>query len=254
MLDIQGIYYDVEPSWRTEKSRGHNTLVYAAEGKVLYFIEDKQLELDKGEVLFIPNNLYRSWTNHPKESHKKYTAVFSWDESTKEIPPLFTDRIDLLRFKPRNIAYFEQRFSFLFLQWLGKRTFFEQLSSSVLTELFLLISQEKSERNPSAVKEPLVRKMQEYILNNYRRSITIEELSIIAGVTPNYVTILFKEVIGSTPIQYLHQIRINTALNLLSKTEMSVKDVAEYLGYCDQSYFNRMFKKWMGSAPSQIKS
>lgn len=166
---------------------------------------------------------------------------------------MFTERDELLRFKPRNSAYFEQRFAFLFVQWLGRRTYYDQLSRNVIAELLLLVSQEKAERNASPVKEQIVRRMQEYILYNFRRNITIEELSTIVDVTPNYVTILFKEVIGVTPIQYLHQIRINTAWNLLSETKMSIREVAEYLGYCDQSYFNRMFKKWMGTAPSHMK-
>ncbi|MGP4078772.1 helix-turn-helix domain-containing protein [Pseudalkalibacillus sp. R45] len=250
MMKIYGVYHDMEPTWTTKKSRGLNTLVYVTEGKVRYFIDNKQLDLEKGEFLYVPSKQYRAWMNHPDESHKKYTAVFSWQDSFQAI---FTERNQLLRFKPRNSAYYEQRFAFLFVQWLGQKNFYEQLSYHVIAELLLLVSQEKSERNASPVKEQIVRKMQDHILYNFRRNITIEELASIVDVTPNYVTILFKEVIGVTPIQYLHQIRINTAWNLMTDTNMTIREVAEYLGYCDQSYFNRMFKKWMGTAPSRMK-
>jgi AraC-like DNA-binding protein len=254
MLEVKGVYHDVDPHWSSGKARGFNTLVFVTEGKVIYYIDNKQLELEQGEILYIPFNLDRAWTSHPQESHKKYTVVFSWEKHVSEIPLIFTERDELFRFKPRNAAYFEQRFAFLFIQWLGQRTFYEQLSRNVLSELLILISQEKSERNPSPAKEQIVRKLQEHILYNFQRTITIDELAEIAEVTPNYVTILFKEVIGVTPIQYLHQTRINTALNLLNNTQMTVGEVAEYLGYCDQSYFNRMFKKWMGTSPIHIKS
>src|SRR5690606_40213174 len=80
----------------------------------------------------------------------------------------------------------------------------------------------------------------------------IEELADLAGVTPNYISVIFKEVVGYTPIQYLHQLRINTAINLLKNTSMTIHEIAEYLGYYDQSYFNRMFKKWMGTNPSHF--
>ncbi|WP_408007656.1 helix-turn-helix domain-containing protein [Pseudalkalibacillus sp. A8] len=254
MLKIYGVYHDVDPTWRTEKSRGLNTLVYVTEGKVHYFIEDEQFELEKGDLLYIPFNLYRAWKNHPNETHKKYTIVFSWEDQAQEELPIFTERNRLLNFKPRNSAYFEQRFAFLFVQWLGQRSFYERLCHNVMSELLLLLSQEKTERNASPAKEQIVRRMQEYILYNFRRNITIDELASIVDVTPNYVTILFKEVIGVTPIQYLHQIRINTAWDLMTDTDMTIREVAEYLGYCDQSYFNRMFKKWMGTAPSRMKS
>jgi AraC-like DNA-binding protein len=248
MVNIEGVFHDVNPKWSIGKARGFDTLVYVTEGKVIYFIDNKRLELEKGEVLYIPYNLDRAWTSHPNESHHKYTAVFSWEKNWPEIP--FAQREELIRFKPRNPAYYEQRFAFLYIQWLGRRSFYEHLSRFVLSELLILLSQERSERRASSAKERKARKMQEYILYNYQRNISIEELAGIAEVTPNYVTVLFKEVIGVTPIQYLHQIRINTAWNMLQNTQMTVREVAEYLGYCDQSYFNRMFKKWMGTAPT----
>ncbi|MGP4039644.1 helix-turn-helix domain-containing protein [Gracilibacillus sp. D59] len=254
MLNIEGVYHDIDPYWSTEKARGLYTLVYVTEGKVVYYIENKQLELEKGEFLWIPDNLYRAWKNHQFKSHRKYTVLFSTETKTLDFPLPFPEKDQLFRYKPRNSAYFEQRFAFLYVQWLGQRTYYEHLSRNILSELLLLISQERFEQSASPGKETVVRKVQEYILYNFRNHITIDELSKIANVSPNYVTVLFKEVIGVTPIQYLHQTRVNMAWNLLTTTQMSVKEAAEYLGYCDQSYFNRMFKKWMGMPPSQVNS
>ncbi|WP_274364381.1 helix-turn-helix transcriptional regulator [Paenibacillus thermotolerans] len=117
-----------------------------------------------------------------------------------------------------------------------------------------MITQENQEAGAASSKERTVRKLQEYILNHYRRNITIDELASIAEITPSYVTVLFKKVVGITPIQYMHHIRINNALHLLQNTQMSIGEIAEYLGYCDQAYFNRMFKKWMGTAPIFAKT
>ncbi|MGM7702759.1 helix-turn-helix domain-containing protein [Pseudalkalibacillus sp. Hm43] len=253
-MKIHGVYHDVEPTWSTEQSRGLNTLVYVTDGKVRYSLDGKTVVLEKGDFLYIPSNVYRSWKNDVNISHKKYTVVFSWEGHAPDGLEIITEQKEVSSFEPRHTAYFEQRFAFLFVQWLGRRTCYEMLACNVITELLLLVHQEKTERNASPIKEQIVRKMQEYVLHHFRRNITIEELASIAEVTPNYVTILFKEVIGVTPIQYLHQIRINTAWNLLSDTRMSIREVAEYLGYCDQSYFNRMFKKWMGTAPSKVKT
>jgi AraC-like DNA-binding protein len=252
ILAVKGVYHDVAPDWSTRKARGLSTLVYVTDGTVIYSIDNKRYELEKGEICYIPHHMDRSWTSHPQRTHNKYAVVFSWEAA--EIPPFFRERDKLFRFKPRNSAYFEQRLAFLFMQCLGQRTYYEPLTNSILTELLILISQEKTERSASSAKEQIVRKVQEHILYNFRRNITIDELTEIAGVTPSYITALFKEVVGVTPIQYLHQIRIGTACNLLNNTQMTVGEVAEYLGYCDQSYFNRMFKKWMGTAPTRMKS
>ncbi|MCA1319464.1 helix-turn-helix domain-containing protein [Bacillus tianshenii] len=250
MIDISGVFHDVEPSWGINSDSGRSTLVFVTDGIVDYLIEGEKISLEKGELLYIPAYLKRSWSNAAHMTHKKYTVVFSNDIHQ----PLFSDnKEDLIRFKPRKAAYYEQRLTFLYVQWLSQRSFYREMSRNILSEILILIAQEKEEWHTSPIKEKTVRKIQEHILYNYRRNITIEELAELAGVTSNYVTVLFKEVLGVTPIQYLHQTRINTAWNLLQSTGMSVREVAEYLGYCDQSYFNRMFKKWMGMAPTHVR-
>lgn len=253
MLDIKGVYHDVHPKWSIGKSRGCETLVFVTEGKVIYWLGDNYMEVKKGELLYIPSTMDRAWTSHPDELHQKYTVVFLWNNQTQESPLPFMKQDESFRLKLRNATYFEQRFAFLFVQWLGKRAYYEALSRHVLSELLTLAAQQRSERHASPTKERMARKIQEYMLSDIHKNVTIEELSELVGITPNYVTILFKEVIGTTPIQYMHQIRINTAVNLLENTHMTVRAVAEYLGYCDQAYFHRMFKKFMGAAPTDIR-
>lgn len=253
MLEIKGVYHDVNPKWSIGKARGHDTLVFVTEGKVNYWLGNDILELQKGEILYIPFSLDRAWTSHPDVLHQKYTVVFSWTDRSSEKSLLFASPDTIFRIKLLNSAYFNQRFSFLYVQWMGKRPYYEQMSNHVLNELFTLIAQEQAEPLASPAKERIARKIQEYILKNFRENITLEELAALVEISPNYVTVLFKEVIGCTPIQYLHQVRINTALTLFDHTEMTVRDVAEFLGYCDQAYFNRMFKKWMGAAPTHIR-
>ncbi|WHZ03945.1 AraC family transcriptional regulator [Neobacillus sp. YX16] len=251
MLDIKGVYHDVDPKWNIGKSRGCDTIVFVTEGKLYYWINDQKFEVQKGEVLHIPFCLDRAWKSHPDNSHQKYTAVFSRASNETYLP--FAKPNKITRMKLRNAAYYEQRFAFLFIQWLGKRPYYEQMSQFILFELLTLIAQELAEWKSSPAKEQIARKIQGYILQNFTKNLTIEELSELVGYSPNYVTVVFKEVIGSTPIQYLHQIRINTAVNLLENTEMTVGEMSEYLGYCDQAYFNRTFKKWMGVAPTKLR-
>ncbi|WP_339146072.1 MULTISPECIES: AraC family transcriptional regulator [unclassified Sutcliffiella] len=246
---IHGVFHDISPHWDVEKAKGLDTLVYVTEGKVHYQVEDRLMQMTKGDLLFIPSMYIRSWKNDKNEGHRKYTVVFEKRETAYQN---FIEN-EIVLFKPRKSAYYEQRLTFLNEQWLSKRVFHEELSQNILLELLIMIAQEKAEWHTSPVKESSVRDMQEYILQHYRRNITIEELATLIGVTPNYVTVLFKEVIGITPIQYLHQTRINNAWNLISTTKMTIKEIADHLGYCDQSYFNRMFKKWMGIPPSQVK-
>ncbi|MFC5466112.1 helix-turn-helix domain-containing protein [Lederbergia graminis] len=252
MMNIQGVYHDVNPTWSIKNDQGCDTLVFVCEGKVVYWINNERLELKKGDILYIPFSMERAWENHPEELHQKYTVVFFWEDLELKNALNFTKQNNIFHFNTHNAAYVEQRFSKLFTQFLAKRVYYEQMSSHILSELLTLLAQESSEQRTSPARELIARKIQEYILANFRKNITIEELADLAGVTPNYISVIFKEVVGYTPIQYLHQLRINTAINLLKNTSMTIHEIAEYLGYYDQSYFNRMFKKWMGTNPSHF--
>src|SRR5690606_22329985 len=85
---------------------------------------------------------------------------------------------------------------------------------------------------------------------HYRRTIPIQELADLVQRTPNHISRLFKEATGQTITAYMQQIRISAACDLLANSQMNVGEVAEYLGFCEQSYFNKVFKKHTGTLPS----
>ena len=94
--------------------------------------------------------------------------------------------------------------------------------------------------------------LKKYIFHHYREKIKVSDLAEHIDRTPNYVSTIFKEVTGQTPIEYIQYVRISFAKELLVNQSMSVAEVADYLGFCDQFYFHRVFKKVTGYAPSVL--
>ena len=68
-----------------------------------------------------------------------------------------------------------------------------------------------------------------------------------------YFSTLFKKETGQNFTDYLTELRINKAKELLSGDKVSVQDVAEMVGYSDLKYFSRLFKKTTGVSPSDYK-
>ena len=54
-----------------------------------------------------------------------------------------------------------------------------------------------------------------------------------------------------TPNEYINRLRINQAKELLTNTDMSVFEIAEAVGFSDQNYFGRVFKKQTGTSPKK---
>lgn len=93
----------------------------------------------------------------------------------------------------------------------------------------------------------------EYIRKNYRKNITLEEVSNYVHLSPFYLSHEFKNFTGMNFIDYLTKIRIEKALYLLSTTSMSIKEVGKNVGYNDPNYFGKVFKKEVGVSPKKFK-
>ena len=89
----------------------------------------------------------------------------------------------------------------------------------------------------------------EYIAENYGEKIYIETLADMIGVSPDYFTKMFKDSIGTTPIDYINGVRVNHALRLLSMTDTPVNEIAEKIGFSNPNYFHKIFKSYMVTSP-----
>ena len=94
----------------------------------------------------------------------------------------------------------------------------------------------------------------EYIDANYKNTVTLKQLAGLCFMSENYFHNLFKKEFTVTPNNYILQLRMNEALNLLSNTNLAVKEVARECGYFDAAYFSRTFSNYFGLSPNKYRS
>lgn len=94
-----------------------------------------------------------------------------------------------------------------------------------------------------------LRPVVEYIAQNYAEKIYIETLADMISVSPDYFTKMFKDSIGTTPIDYINGVRVNHALRLLTMTDTPVNEIAEKIGFSGPNYFHKIFKSYMVTSP-----
>lgn len=116
----------------------------------------------------------------------------------------------------------------------------------ILTLLFQ--STQREQYNYSSVR--MVDRVISYMVENHARSLTLSNLSKYAGVSVSYLGCVFRNVTGRSPIDYLIEIRINMAKNLL-KDGVSVTETSSLVGFNDIYYFSRVFKSREGISPSK---
>ncbi|WP_256217756.1 response regulator [Paenibacillus sp. OV219] len=85
------------------------------------------------------------------------------------------------------------------------------------------------------------------------RRITLEMLASAVNMTETYLCRIFKQDVGKSIVQYMNELKINHAVELLKMPDARIKEVALAVGVEDPFYFNRLFKKSVGQSPSDFR-
>ncbi|MDD4870279.1 MAG: AraC family transcriptional regulator [Kiritimatiellae bacterium] len=93
-----------------------------------------------------------------------------------------------------------------------------------------------------------------FINSNYTANPSLNEIAGKVGMAPNYFHRKFKELFGVTPFNYMLAQRLNKARHLLASSTLSIKEVAETVGYDNPLYFTRVFSSQMHMTPSEYRA
>lgn len=101
---------------------------------------------------------------------------------------------------------------------------------------------------------PMVEKACVYIRTHYTDAeMTQTRIAESLSVSPSYLSGIFKKTMGVSMVQYLTMVRMEQARELLQESDADVKDIGEMVGYHDEYYFSRCFKKQYGLSPIQVR-
>ena len=90
-----------------------------------------------------------------------------------------------------------------------------------------------------------------YIQFNYSHDISVDDIAKAVGVSRSHLYRVFMSNVGQSPIDYLTNYRVGEACSLLKSSNLSIAEIAVSVGFFDQFYFSRVFKKVKGVPPSK---
>ncbi len=99
----------------------------------------------------------------------------------------------------------------------------------------------------------LISKAVSFIRTNYMHKITLNDVAEYIYLSPSYLSKIFKEEMKTSFINYLNAVRIEKSKILLLSEQLSIVEVSELVGFFDQSYFNKVFKKITGTTPKKFR-
>ncbi|MCR5045397.1 MAG: response regulator [Treponema sp.] len=139
----------------------------------------------------------------------------------------------------------------------GDFSFFAKANEREELEKYFLGRSTECAKAASAAKDseenPIVQKARQYIDGHLKDLPSLEGLADILGVSPFYLSKLFKEETGETYINYVTTARLEKARRLLSDGALIIKEISADIGYNDQNYFSKLFRQKYGETPSEYR-
>lgn len=102
-------------------------------------------------------------------------------------------------------------------------------------------------------KKDIIAEIKDYVSKHYNDQITLAELASRFFISPYYLSQLFKQKTGDTYLNFLAQVRIGKAKELLAQTDLKVYEICQMVGYSDTQHFARLFEKLTGCKPSEYR-
>ncbi len=138
---------------------------------------------------------------------------------------------------------------------MAEKSYFEECEAFM--QIMVLLSRMMQKRGGVPEVPPSQRrycqKAKEYISQHIDRHITMEEIAAYVGISKNYLTNIFT-ICEHVPIsEYMGRVKLNCALELIVKYDYSIKRAGEAVGFYDENYVSRLFKKYHGITISEYR-
>ena len=216
------------------KARPYAALSFRVSGTGKFEIGTKRFTTKPGDVLFLPANIPYKVEYSVSESivvHFEHCNYFEAENACFE-----------------NRSEIATRFQRLLEAW-NQQHSVNQAKSIIYDILEKMANDQKTSISDTAVAN-CVRYMDEHFCDP---KLDIEAVCGVAFISVSSLQRAFAKHFGMSPKQYLIQLRMNRALELLTENELSVKEISFVCGFTDEKYFSRAFKKKYGCSPSQFR-
>ena len=135
-----------------------------------------------------------------------------------------------------------------------QKEFFHAHFSLLLLQLLRQIPETVHKPSPATAhaRSQLLDKSLRIVAKEYRQKLTVSALASAVNVSTSQLTVLFQTHLGISPAKYITRIRLEESKALLLSQQMSIGEIADYLGYSSIQHFSKQFRDWFGCSPTSF--
>ncbi|MGM0213138.1 AraC family transcriptional regulator [Enterococcus sp. AZ109] len=232
-------------------------LIVSGEGH--YFIGGTSYHVKKGDVLIINSGVIHDEQINTDEGLSIYCCAF---KMLHLLPlrknALIEDDQNPVFQSSDHFYEIKEIFEILFSMVQKQSNFYEQISQYLGKTLLSLVyygvlKSSKNDVKAEIAVDPLALRVKRYIDENFSKQLNLQKIATDNHASQYYISHLFSETYGYSPMQYLLRRRIGEAQTLLLITDKSISYIASSVGYDNVSNFNLVFRNKVGMSPGKYR-
>ena len=243
------------PNWfNIQHSHDFCEILYVAGGAGEAILEGKKFRLAPGDLVVVnPGTLHEERSDAKAPLRLIFLAIRDF-----AVPGLPAGCLSQEKYRVLSCGEYQYKMD-IYLRELLQETssqieFYQEISQGLVSALLVLVMR-LIRINPEdeAALSQECQKIKDYLDQNFTSLITLDSLSETVYISKHYLSHLFKEQTGVSPIKYLTSKRMEKACELLSETELPVSEVSKAVGYENPLYFSQVFKRVYGISPVKYR-
>lgn len=240
-------------------------ITYIISGRGKYLLDGNVYDVKTGDVVMCnPGVMHQNVEVNPKEPTVEFFTGFT-DFQFKNMPPnsiVLNDGGYILHTSAETRQDITKHcYEMVAEQESGKPGKYFMLKAHLIQIMLLIIREMMPEEKQqlslsfeSYNRNYAVKRIISFLSENYAAKISLDQIARNMYLSPVYISKIFKEETGDSPINYLIKIRLEKARDiLLQGNERSIKNIANSVGYEDVYHFSKLFKKYYGISPLHYK-
>jgi AraC-like DNA-binding protein len=230
-----------------------NIVIVCLDGRGWYEALGQRWTVEQGQVLFVHSSIPHAYGSDADDPWS-----IQWAHFRGLAAPGYLDLINVTPDRPVRTIGIHPELSMLFAEALkvmgsGYSLYHLLRISTLVQQALAHIAFLTAYTPPHGSLGLHVGQVIEYMVAHINRPCTLDEFAAEACLSRSYFSRQFREKTGYAPVDYFIRLKMQRACELLETTQMTVGDISRSLGYQDQYYFSRLFKKIVGAHPTQYR-
>lgn len=239
-----------QQGWRLEQKedRPFYGLVYVLAGSAVHQTEAQTQTVGRQDILYLAKGSRYVTTANPGEPYRFIVLSFQVNADA-----CMTDLPIRTITQPVNPLHFQDLFREAAERWQKKDVLYKLKCSGLVGEILYQLVQESIQAHLDLDSLARIRPAVAHMEQHFQAPVSMTELAGLARLSVSHFRRLFRQVYGMAPQEYLRNLRISRAKDLIRSESYSVGEVAERSGFTNIYYFSRVFKQVTGLSPSEFR-